>query len=80
VLRCPEAESFLAEAVEWGGAEPPVVGRVAAADLARFADLVRGAARPITDHRSTAEYRRHAVGVLASRLAGRGFEVVGEAA
>jgi CO/xanthine dehydrogenase FAD-binding subunit len=80
VLRCPEAEVFLAGAVEWNAVEPPSGGRVAAADLARFAELVRTAARPITDHRSTAEYRRHAVGVLAARLAGRGFEVVEEAA
>ena len=36
-------------------------------DLARFGALVADAARPIDDHRGTAEYRRHAVGVLATR-------------
>lgn len=37
-------------------------------DLDEFARLVRSEVRPITDHRSTAEYRRHAAGVLARRL------------
>ena len=37
-----------------------------------FADHVRAESRPIDDHRSTAEYRRHAVGVLAARLLLRG--------
>lgn len=38
------------------------------ADLTEFARLVSQDATPITDHRSTAEYRSHAVGVLARRL------------
>lgn len=65
ILRCPDAESDLAETLNWETlhAEPEV--------LARFAALVTEASRPITDHRSTAEYRRHAVGVLARRLASR---------
>lgn len=39
-----------------------------------FADHVRAESRPIDDHRSTSEYRRHAVGVLAARLLLRGVQ------
>ncbi len=72
VLRCPDAEAHLAAELDWATltAEP--------AALARFADLVSSASRPITDHRSSADYRRHAVGVLARRLVRRASS--GEAA
>ena len=36
--------------------------------LAEFARLVSEDVRPITDHRGSAEYRKHASGVLARRL------------
>ena len=39
-----------------------------------FGERVRAESRPINDHRSTAEYRRHAVGVLATRLLLRGIQ------
>jgi CO/xanthine dehydrogenase FAD-binding subunit len=65
ILRCPTAESHLAAALDWTTLEVPT------AELNRFAELVSQASRPITDHRSTADYRRHAVGVLARRLVQR---------
>jgi CO/xanthine dehydrogenase FAD-binding subunit len=63
ILRCPEAEAFAAEAIDWS--------TLHLADLDRFAELVSSESRPITDHRSSAEYRRHAVGLLAKRLVRR---------
>lgn len=69
ILRCPDAEAELADALDWETLA------VADADLERFARSVSAASRPITDHRSTAEYRRHAVGILARRLVRRASDV-----
>ena len=74
ILRCPDAESFLAEAIDWS--DVSVDGGV----LDEFATLVRAASSPIDDHRSSADYRRHAVGVLATRLARRAVDVRSAAA
>jgi CO/xanthine dehydrogenase FAD-binding subunit len=44
------------------------INRPSEGDLAEFARLVSEEVKPITDHRSTEEYRRLASGVLARRL------------
>ncbi len=62
-LRATGAEAMIS-------AEP----RPGAAALAEFARLVSEEVRPITDHRGTAGYRRHASGVLARRLLERCLE------
>lgn len=73
-LRAAEAEAWLAARVDWPTMR--LIERDAAEateTVDRLAALVRGAARPIDDHRSTARYRTHAVGVLAGRAARRVF-------
>jgi CO/xanthine dehydrogenase FAD-binding subunit len=65
VLRCPQAEAFLSAHLDANG----VVSDDAAKEFGR---LVSQESKPIDDHRSTAAYRRHAVGVLAQRLSQRG--------
>lgn len=67
-LRAPEAETFAADGVPWSGGGPVDRGT-----CERFAELVTAAARPITDHRSTRDYRLHAVGVMAGRALRRMF-------
>lgn len=74
VIRCPEAEAHLTDAIDWS------TGSVTSAAVERFGALVSQASRPITDHRSSADYRRHAVGVLARRLARRATTIEGAAA
>jgi CO/xanthine dehydrogenase FAD-binding subunit len=66
-LRAREAEAWVADRVDW---------TAMAADegaVAEFAAKVRAAARPIDDHRGTAAYRAHAVGVCAVRALARAF-------
>lgn len=60
ILRCTDTEA-------WFASLPPETRR--SPDVIReFADRAAAEARPIDDHRSTAQYRRHAIGVLARRL------------
>jgi CO/xanthine dehydrogenase FAD-binding subunit len=67
IIRCHDAESFAESAVDHGERS------VAETDVAEFGRLAAAAARPIDDHRSTAQYRRHAVAVLSRRLLRRAF-------
>lgn len=60
ILRCPDAELLITDLVLNQSNDP--------SRLDAIVDAVRSEARPIDDHRATAAYRRHAVGVLARRL------------
>ena len=59
------AAAFIAGELDWDGLRRP-----SDAALARFGELAGAAAQPIDDVRGTADYRRHAVGVLARRTLG----------
>ena len=60
-LRATAAEEFIAGAIDWDRLTAP------ADAIARFGELARDAASPISDQRGTAAFRRHAVGVVATR-------------
>lgn len=67
VIRCSDAENWIAQQrLSPGGLTADIVREFSARAAAE--------ARPIDDHRSTAAYRRHAIGVLAGRLLTRGFK------
>jgi len=61
-VRAREAEEFIEGVLEWDSRE-----EIRESALRRFGELVGEAASPISDVRSTAAYRTHAVGVLARR-------------
>ena len=63
VVRCHDAEAWLREHHDLAAGAPLTDEAVG-----EFARRAAAEARPIDDHRSTADYRRHAVGVLAARL------------
>jgi CO/xanthine dehydrogenase FAD-binding subunit len=67
IIRCAQAEAFAASVVDTTNRS------VRQADAVEFGRLAAEASRPIDDHRSTAEYRRHAIAVLARRLLRRAF-------
>ena len=67
IIRAADAESFAATAVDWDHRS------ITDAVAREFGELAAAASRPIDDHRSTAVYRRHAIGVMATRLLRRAF-------
>jgi CO/xanthine dehydrogenase FAD-binding subunit len=68
VIRCFDAERWLA-----GSTGLRRGGTISDEIALEFGQRASAESRPIDDHRSTAEYRRHAVGVLATRLLKRSF-------
>ena len=66
-LRAPTGEAWIEAHVDWST-------RTVHGDLAAFADAVRADARPISDHRATADYRLHAIGVCARRALERALQ------
>jgi CO/xanthine dehydrogenase FAD-binding subunit len=67
IIRCSQAEAFAATVVDHSQRA------VSEADAVEFGRVAASEARPIDDHRSTAEYRRHAIAVLSRRLLRRAF-------
>lgn len=63
IIRCRDTEVWFASRHDVASVTP--VGAVLANE---FGQRAATEARPIDDHRSTADYRRHAIGILASRL------------
>lgn len=74
IIRAAAAEALVAAAIDWEH------GVVAAGDADRFAAAAAEAASPISDHRATADYRRHSIAVLARRLLARAFTIADEVA
>lgn len=68
VMLAEDASAFAGEAIDWSNFE------ISTDSLQRIGALVQQAATPIDDHRSTAAYRSHSVGVLARRLIERGVQ------
>jgi CO/xanthine dehydrogenase FAD-binding subunit len=66
ILRGTEAEVYLTSNAPNLNEIPDDVAR-------EFGRIAATEARPIDDHRSTAAYRSHAIGVLATRLCQRGI-------
>ncbi|CAB4899120.1 unannotated protein [freshwater metagenome] len=68
IIRCRDAESWLTQQFDLSTSTKIEL------DLAKeFGRRVALESKPIDDHRSTAEYRRHAVSVLAQRLITRAY-------
>ena len=70
ILRAPAAEAFAAAALDEAGAWDDVAASLPDATVTEFGRLVATAARPIDDLRGSADYRREACRVLATRALG----------
>ena len=69
IIRCHEAESWLTSSQDLSA------GQSISLDVANeFGRRAAAESSPIDDHRSTAEYRRHAISVLASRLLRKAYQ------
>ena len=66
VVRAPAAEAYASDVIQWDDPERPLN----ASHVSAFGRLAARAASPIDDVRGSAEYRRHAVDVLARRALG----------
>ena len=67
-VRPTEAEEWISPRLDWQQRSPLDPG-----DVETFGEMVAQAASPIDDHRSTAVYRSHAIGVMAKRALVRTF-------
>ena len=68
IIRCRDAELWLSGQFDFS-----TKSAIDTAVAKEFGRRVALESKPIDDHRSTAEYRRHAVGVLAQRLITRAY-------
>ena len=68
VMLAEDASAIAGDSIDWSNCE------ISADSLEHIGELVEQAASPIDDHRSTAAYRSHSVGVLARRLIERGVQ------
>jgi hypothetical protein len=69
IIRCRETEEWLKSTQDLSA------GQSISLDVAsEFGRRAAAESSPIDDHRSTAEYRRHAISVLASRLLRKAYQ------
>ena len=61
-FRATAAEEFISQEFDWEDK-----GHLSEKIINKFSELVANSIKPIDDHRGTADYRKHAVGVLAKR-------------
>ena len=61
-FRATEAEEFISQEFDW-----EKNSSLSEKVINKFSDMVADSTKPIDDHRGTADYRKHAVGILAKR-------------